>query len=306
MSPLWTGVVCAFGTFVVMSISRGPEPVCHATPADAIASGLVRMREIPVPVLNLTVAETASSPTSSQSPCVYSVQRAANGSYTCNGGACVFRAQDREDRVYMDRQTTFPVGPTNTILETGALDGVTYSTSWFFEYHLGWRAIHFEPSPRSFHLLARDRPGAINIQRALCSRDDERPVAWIAQPHSGAVDGIEALMAPSFKEFWHPPKAFAEGKSVHTNVTCGPLWRYLAMLGVRHVNVWVLDVEGAELDALRGFRWENVVVDTLVVEEDGRAPAKDAAVRALITARGYTHETIGRNGWYTRNTIRPR
>ncbi len=292
MHPLGEVVLVVVGVFAFLRVyygPAGPAPACTATHTDASATGIVLLRDT-----NTSWAIDAD----------FSVHRAKDGSYTCKGRSgvspCVFRAQDGEDRLYADRLKSFPVGPENTILEMGALDGVTFSSTWFFEYHLGWRAVHFEPSAKNFPRLTRNRPGAINIQRALCAHDDERSVAWIEQRDVGGVNGIEALMAPAFKNHYHPAAEFAAGRSAMTNVTCGPLWRYLQMLGIRTVALWILDVEGAELEVLRGFRWNEVAVETIVVEEDGLAPMKDAQVRALVTSHGYTHEKVGRNGWYTK------
>lgn len=229
---------------------------------------------------------------------------------------CVFRAQDGEDLLYLGRikaspgrtRPIYPVGPTYLIAEAGAWDGVRFSTTWFFERHLGWRALHFEPSPRNFPALVSNRPGTINVQRALCAAPLEHEMTFVDQAwpdgSGGAVGGIEELMAPSFRTHWHPPNEFASGRSERKPVLCGPLACYLRRLGVRYVDLFVLDVEGAELEALRGFNWDEVRVDTWVIEADTHAPAKNEAVRAIMRERGYRFENVGRNDWFIRNDSR--
>jgi hypothetical protein len=77
-----------------------------------------------------------------------------------------YKAQDGEDRFALDLFFSGVRG--GLILESGALDGVMFSTSWLFERALGWRAIHVEASASNYAHLVRNRPGALNIHAALC------------------------------------------------------------------------------------------------------------------------------------------
>lgn len=252
-----------------------------------------------------------SPPSQSPPPPPYTRMERTGNTLHCSPVPCRFRAQDGEDRLYLDAVLrTLPVGqplprgPGHLIVEMGAWQGTDFSTSWVFEYALDWRVVHFEPSAQNFERLVANRPRATNIHRAACAGPEETTVRWLEQNlpgfGGGAVGGIEALMAPSFRDHFHSAGERAAGRTVPANVTCGPMWRYLDAVGVRHVDLFVLDVEGAELDALHGFRWDMVTVDTWVVEADGRAPAKDAAVAAMMTAQGYRAQRIGRNDWFSK------
>ena len=82
--------------------------------------------------------------------------------------AALMTAQDYEDNY---AHAHFFAGRRNgLILESGALDGVQFSVSNFFVRARGWRAVHVEGSPHSFQALARNRPEALNINAAICSR----------------------------------------------------------------------------------------------------------------------------------------
>lgn len=52
------------------------------------------------------------------------------------------------------------------------------------------------------------------------------------------------------------------------NVTCGPLSTRLANRGIKHIDFWTLDVEGAEFSVLNSFDWGATTVHVLVVEND--------------------------------------
>eukprot|EP01036_Dinobryon_divergens_P036835 gene36835-48039_t len=86
-----------------------------------------------------------------------------------------FLAQDKEDR-WMLHNLFF--GRTNgVILESGALNGMYFSTSYFFEKQLNWTAIHIEADIVNAEQLRNLRGQAINIQAALC--DTERVLHYV-------------------------------------------------------------------------------------------------------------------------------
>jgi len=55
------------------------------------------------------------------------------------------------------------------ILESGALDGIEFSTSLMFEKYLNWSAIHVEADPDNYAKLTKNRLSSVNINAALCS-----------------------------------------------------------------------------------------------------------------------------------------
>jgi hypothetical protein len=87
----------------------------------------------------------------------------------------------------------------------------------------------------------------------------------------------------------------------------------LRALGVRHLDMWILDVEGAELDVLKAMDFSAVEVDVLGVELDGANPAKDAACRELLDKAGFEAtgeefkpgQNVQRNCWFVRRGFVP-
>ena len=79
-----------------------------------------------------------------------------------------------------------------------------------------------------------------------------------------AIGGIWEFMAPSFRAVWYPnwegppaappaPKNEDEARKPigFVQMMCTPLLPVLHMFGVVHIDFWVLDVEGAELEVLK-------------------------------------------------------
>lgn len=63
--------------------------------------------------------------------------------------------------------------PQGVVVESGALDGDTFSVSHSLETVLGWKALHIEAGPGKFDALARNRPRALNLHAALCDTPRE-------------------------------------------------------------------------------------------------------------------------------------
>lgn len=198
-------------------------------------------------------------------------------------------AQHAED-VYAHEHFFFaPPAPLRrrVVLESGALDGVVFSVSNALESQLGWRALHIEAGPGKFERLARNRPRALNLHTALC--DSPRELHFLQKDFTDSVGGIAEFMSPAFlRTFW--PDVDLASIDRHpdaTRISCAPLASLLALFNVQHVDLWVLDVEGAELAVLQTVDFGAVNIDVIVAELDGSDPAKDRGVWDLLIAHGY-------------------
>jgi len=70
-----------------------------------------------------------------------------------------------------------------------------------------------------------------------------------------------------------------------------------------HINLFILDLEGGEMSALRSIDFSSVYFDVLVVETDAefRPLSYAETVTGFLAEKGYVHvEKIGRNDWFRR------
>ena len=70
-----------------------------------------------------------------------------------------------------------------------------------------------------------------------------------------AVRGIVEFMSANFTKFWYPDLLAANisgGLTTYREIACIPLQYILSAIHFRHIDIWVLDVEGAEEKALLG------------------------------------------------------
>jgi FkbM family methyltransferase len=137
-------------------------------------------------------------------------------------------------------------------VEAGAFDGVFESTCKVFE-DFGWRGVNIEPVEDVFRLLERQRPLATNLNLALSDANGAVPFTQVLRavpikPELGEHSGLGSLtLAESEKQ-----RLLAEGfRFVTYKVECR---RFdVLQLGLEHIDLFVLDVEGHELQALDGM-----------------------------------------------------
>jgi len=195
--------------------------------------------------------------------------RAAGGEAT--GRPCPeARSQTGEDALLWDLVGDRKHG---YFVEAGAYDGYTFSVTYLFEC-VGWSGVLVEPLADRAAECARRRTASRVITAAL------------------SAPGVhEARLARASAE-WHSRLDSADGGEPVRTVTLDE-----ALAGHDGaVDFVVLDVEGHELDALRGFdlaRWRPTA---LLVESND-----EGAVRAHLEQHGYAYVvSLAQNDLYLR------
>ena len=144
------------------------------------------------------------------------------------------------------------------LLLPGAFDGWKESNTLHLEACLGWRGITIDGQPLHLEWMRQNRPAALSLGIAVCPTHGR--VRYSKQ--NATTDGITTLMPASVKRRFR-----VEAAGGHS-VPCGPLTAWLRLLGVRHIDFFSLDVQGAELVVLRSLDWARtpVSVGVLVTE----------------------------------------
>jgi len=206
-------------------------------------------------------------------------------------------------------------------MELGALDGSPSTRSMTYEYEksFGWRRVLIDANPVYRPLLAKNSPLAFSANAAICA--NQTTVHFAAVEYVG---GIVEFMATSFLKEYHktiynactPPgnisslqdSNFAQFPQVKP-VECIPLSHVLHKAHVTHVNYFILDVEGGELEVLKSINFNHVKFDVLSIETDesNRPLGYADKVTAFLAGKGYVNATAqqGRNTWYTAKDFVP-
>lgn len=199
-------------------------------------------------------------------------------------------SQFREDKI-LDRIFVDKVG---TCVEVGANDGVTGSASYYFEKK-GWKCILVEPVPELCDRIRRSR-SAVVFECAASSEsgEDRFYVAESADSHS-----TFSLTAPLQKHLDGEKTGVRE-----IRVRKRTLDRILDEAGVSGIDFITIDVEGHELEVLRGFSIERHRPRIVIIEDN--SDRTDASIRTYMEGKGYiAFFRTGVNDWYaaTNDTI---
>jgi FkbM family methyltransferase len=168
-------------------------------------------------------------------------------------------------------------------LEAGANHPVKCSQTWLFEQH-GWRGILVEPIAKNCELLRQHRPGSRVFQCALGAPEQRGR----AQINISAGDDVLSGLVVN------------EGVTVERTeeVEVRTLDEVLAEAGNPKLDLMSLDVEGFELQVLRGFDLARHRPAILVVEDH----LQNLSVHRHLARNGYRLvKRTGLNNWYIPN-----
>ena len=148
-----------------------------------------------------------------------------------------------------------------------------------------------------------NREHSINVHGALCS---EPRLLHYSSLGVLPVRGFIEFMSPSFMKKWHG-KIYNNKTSVDSlpTVQCLPvrtLWRELS---VKHVDLWILDVEGAEESVLSGTDFKAVDVSVVAMECDEHDNAKNNRKTSILEANNFKCKLIERNCMCVNNNYSP-
>jgi FkbM family methyltransferase len=174
------------------------------------------------------------------------------------------------------------------IVESGALDGDLFSTTYMFEKYFNWLPIHIEGGIKHYNKLIVNRPNAVNINAALCN--ESRTLHYLSRRAGSPVDGIIEFMEPRFIQRFHKMYSLQKTEDFLQEIQCMRFYDVLNQLGIRHIDLWVLDVEGAEYQVLQGSDFSKLEVDVIIVETVRRdfVAAETALVKNFLNSFGYT------------------
>lgn len=152
-------------------------------------------------------------------------------------------------------------------IEVGANNGINQSNTKRFEEFHGWTGFLFEPSPDLFEELVVNRPNSKCYPFALGSFEQDNTYV------TGDFDG-NLMSSIEGNRLNRPAK---------TTVLMRSLQSVLDEEGITHINFFSLDVEGFELNVLRGIDFNKVTFDYLLIEVNSHHDD----INELLFSHGY-------------------
>jgi FkbM family methyltransferase len=150
-----------------------------------------------------------------------------------------------------------------------------------------------EADPENYSNLKRNRPRGINVNGALCS---EPRLLHYSSEGVIPVRGFIEFMSPSFIKKWHG-RIYNNKTSIDDlpTVQCLPVRMLLKELNVKHVDLWILDTEGAEESVLLGTDFEAVHFDAVAMECDEHDVSKNQRKTDILERNGFKCTLVERN-----------
>ncbi len=173
-------------------------------------------------------------------------------------------------------QRFFPEKENGVAIEAGAFDGITESSTYFFNKYKKWTTYNIEPVPNVYNKLVENRkdPKSINVNIALSNKNDRQIIRNYKNPSLGYDWGNASIN--------HTPehKAYLEGLSNNTyvehEVECMTYKSFIEKFNITNLDLFVLDVEGHEASVLEGMQGASVLPDVFVIEHGHKLIDLDA------------------------------
>jgi FkbM family methyltransferase len=160
-------------------------------------------------------------------------------------------------------------------VELGAYDPVYLSNTYFLERNRGWTGLLVEAQPDRKQLLERMRPHAIVESCAIS--DEEKEITFTI---ADAISGIADNMTPQHV------RRVAGLRNTQIHLKTVTLQSLLDKHGIRRVDYFSLDVEGAEIQVLRSIDFSKVRIEIFTIEID--YPERMREIYDLLARHGFT------------------
>ena len=199
----------------------------------------------------------------------------------------MYYSQYQED-IYLN-ENYFHNKQNGSYIELGALNGVLYSNTKFFQDQLNWSGILIEPHPYAFDIMKQARPNNFLFNDLVSNIKVPLKYRYFHN-HLAAVSGVEnTLTTHHFEEYYN--------NEIHKHlsqdtITIIPksLTDIVKNTPLTHIDFLSLDVEGHEYEVLQSWDF-SVPIDLILIEMLGIEPLKEELCRKLLIENGYKFDT---------------
>jgi FkbM family methyltransferase len=169
-------------------------------------------------------------------------------------------------------------GTSGFFVEVGCIDGKRFSNTYLFELR-GWKGICVEAHQDYIQLLRANRPNSAVIHCAAGEADEDRAVFY-----ANARGSLSSLDPTTEERFARDYPGYFTGFDPQS-VSKRTLTTIFNEQRVGAIDLLSLDIEGYEVEALKGLDLKRYKPSVLVIESD--SPEHRKKIEALILPHGY-------------------
>jgi FkbM family methyltransferase len=148
------------------------------------------------------------------------------------------------------------------VIEVGAFDGRHLSNSYSLN-QIGWKSVCIEPNPDVFKYLLLNRPNSININKAIVGYEGIKDIDFFSE-ETGVLSGCDYNDLDIKKRYEDRGLEYKEPRKIKVEATT--LNSIFNELKIAKIDLLSIDVEGFELEVLKGIDINNLVIKLFVIE----------------------------------------
>jgi FkbM family methyltransferase len=172
-----------------------------------------------------------------------------------------------------------------TYLELGALDGILYSNTKYFEDEHGWKGILIEPHPLKFESLKENRPNNFLFKELVSNSTEQLDFLYFTKDLAQVSGVVNSLSDHHYIRYFNNNE-YSNIPQEKISIMPKSLSDIINSTDIKHIDLLSLDVEGHEYEVLKSFNFD-VKIDVILIEMLGVQPDSDELCRQILIDNGY-------------------
>ncbi|XP_068246343.1 protein Star-like [Palaemon carinicauda] len=188
----------------------------------------------------------------------------------------------------------FKDSPPGFFIEAGALDGQYLSNTLHLEKEYGWTGLLVEPNPSSYNELLKKNRRCYSSNTCLAVTPYPKEMVLEMMDTREQAATSQAMWVIRGGSFLQEGAGRAQMYQANTHLRtyavaqCFPFITYWKALNLTKVDLFSLDVEGAEQQILSTIPWDSMDIKTLILEHYGSSSEMDKDFVESIETKGYS------------------
>lgn len=181
----------------------------------------------------------------------------------------IYFSQAGEDKFLYENIFSKITDYPKSYIEMGALDGIRFSNTKYFEDQHGWSGILIEPNPPMFKKLKKNRPNNYLCNDIISDSSQKIEFTYFDNENLSAVSGVSSTITPQLKKNfyenesqWYKDMRKAHLKKIRKKPIS--LDEVIANSNIKEFGFCSLDVEGHELHVIKSYSFKYKILFFLI------------------------------------------